>query len=61
MSIITYETQKLKDRYIKFCANRKNPMLETIPVITSNLTTDDERIVLYYILEKMSEKFLRMQ
>ena len=55
-SIITYETQKLKDRYIKFCAIRENPMLETIPAIASNLTTDDERIVLYYILEKNVRK-----
>lgn len=56
VSVITYETQKLIDRYSKFFETREEPISKIIPVTASDLTTDDERIVLYYILENNVRK-----
>lgn len=53
--IITRENQKLRERYSTFLGTRDPvmPTLATKPAIsTSEITTDDERIVLYYILKK---------
>lgn len=53
--IITRENQKLRERYATFLGARGPvmPTLATKPAIsTSEITTDDERIVLYYILKK---------
>lgn len=53
--IITRENQKLRERYATFLGARDPvmPTLATKPAIsTSEITTDDERIVLYYILKK---------
>ena len=52
--IITRENQKLKERYAMFLGARAPviPTLATKPAISmSKITTDDERIVLYYILK----------
>ena len=52
--IITRKNQKLKERYAMFLGARAPvmPTLATKPAIsTSKITTDDERIVLYYILK----------
>ena len=51
VSIITYETQKIKDRYAEYLSSRPAPTLQPIPICLDNLTTDDERIVLFYILQ----------
>jgi len=54
VSVITRENQKLRDRYASFLSTREEPtQIPTMPTITvSKITTDDERIVLYYILQK---------
>lgn len=57
--IITYENQKLRERYATFLGARVSAtqMMATKPVIsTSEITTDDEKIVLYYILKKNVRK-----
>ena len=51
VSIVIYETQKLKDRYSKFLKDREEPTSVNSTDTLSDITTDDERIVLYYILE----------
>ena len=57
VSVITFENQKLRERYADFLRTRKEPQLSTIPTFTaSQITTDDERIVLYYILKKNVRK-----
>lgn len=53
--IITHEDQKLRERYVTFLGARvpATQMMAIRPAIsTSEITTDDERIVLYYILKK---------
>ena len=59
-SVITYETQKLKERYDTFVKSREVPpdiqASAHMPVPVSDITTDDERIVLYYILKKNVRK-----
>lgn len=53
--IITHENQKLRERYVTFLGARvpATQMMAIRPAIsTSEITTDDERIVLYYILKK---------
>ncbi len=55
-SIVTTESRKLTDKYNAIIANRT---VITSPVISSSLseiTTDDERIVLYYLLSKQVRK-----
>ena len=53
--VITYESEKLKKRYSDFLNTREclksKPKIFSLP-LTSEITTDDERIVLYYILQK---------
>ncbi|MFW6677034.1 TIR domain-containing protein [Lacrimispora sp. AGF001] len=49
-SIITAEVRKLKDQYLKYIASRSFvPTAATLEKIIE-VTTDDERIVLYYII-----------
>lgn len=57
-SIITHENQKLRERYAAFLGTREIQMpASTTPAIsTAEITTDDERIVLYYILKKSIRK-----
>lgn len=51
-SIITAEVRKLKDQYLKYIASRSFvPTAATLEKIIE-VTTDDERIVLYYIILK---------
>ncbi len=53
--VITYESNKLRERYADFLKTREMPKSASItspPVAVSEITTDDERIVLYYILKK---------
>ena len=52
VSIITHETQKLKERYSNYLATREMPKLSMPSTSLVEITTDDERIVLYYILKK---------
>lgn len=59
MSIITVENKKLRSRYNNFIKNREQPKQPSKELLTntiSDLTTDDERIVLYYILKKQVRK-----
>jgi len=58
VSVVTFENLKLRKRYADFWRTRKEPaQLSTIPTLTaSQITTDDERIVLYYILKKNVRK-----
>lgn len=53
--VITYESEKLQKRYSDFLGTRESskfkPKILSLP-LTSEITTDDERIVLYYILQK---------
>ncbi len=58
VSVITRENQKLRDRYAYFLSTREEPtQISTTPTIAvSNITTDDEKIVLYYILQKKVRK-----
>lgn len=59
MSIVIYESKKLRGRYEGFIKARDKvePISEVTHLITlSELTTDDERIVLYYVLYKKVRK-----
>ncbi len=51
-AVLTAETKKLVDRYTLFLNARANYQEEHSSVSISDMTTDDERIVLYYILSK---------
>lgn len=53
---ITYETHKLIERYTKLLEAREGTISKINTVTESDFTTDDERIVLYYILEKQVRK-----
>lgn len=56
---IAYESGKLKNRYIDWIKDRKTSKSEFYTLSTTtelNVTTDDERIVLYYILLKKIRK-----
>ena len=57
-SIITYENQKIRERYSGFLKTRKISVLATKQPSSalSEITTDDERIILYYILEQKVRK-----
>lgn len=58
-SIITYESQKLRERYNDYLQTRNNSFISHIAspqIDISEITTDDERIVLYYILTKEVRK-----
>lgn len=57
ISIVTYETQKLKARYRKFLESRTEAINEQPATdVLSEITTDDERIVLYYILSNNTRR-----
>jgi hypothetical protein len=54
-TIITNEIQKLKTRYAQHIEGRQVAQTVHAPDISA-ITTDDERVVLYYILEKKVRK-----
>ena len=55
-TVLMYEMQKLKERYANYLAARETSnVIESSPTVPY-LTTDDERIVLYYILDKKVRK-----
>lgn len=59
VSVITYESKKLRDKYAAYLKTRILPMSSNVsPQIfsASEITTDDERIVLYYILYVKARK-----
>lgn len=59
VAIVTYESNKLKERYAEFLTKREVPQLSVIvskPATFLDITTDDERIVLYYILHRNVRK-----
>lgn len=59
VSIVTYENNKLKNRYADFLKSRESskPSVRILPAIDiSEITTDDERVVLYYILKQNVRK-----
>lgn len=54
VSVVTYENNKLKNRYADFLKSRefsKPPVTILTAIDVSEITTDDERVVLYYILK----------
>ncbi len=55
-AIVSNETQKLINRYSDFLKGRGKTILKNNSIIVSDLTTDDERIVMYYILDKNIRK-----
>ena len=57
-SITTRENQKVRERYNGFLKTREAPVPSTQPssLALSEITTDDERIILYYILEQKVRK-----
>ncbi len=66
MAITSRETQKLIERYNELVNNGNTPKLElyknpTIENSIAELTTDDEKIVLYYILENKVRKITNHQ
>ena len=56
VSVVTYEMQKLKERYGKLLDGRKESASVSPSDTMIDITTDDERIVLYYILSKKVRK-----
>lgn len=59
VSVVTYENNKLRNRYTDFLKTRKfcKPITKALSnAITAEITTDDERVVLYYILQKNIRK-----
>ncbi len=59
LSVISSEIQKLKDRYQTFLNLRKeqpSPIKDSSKDFVNEITTDDEKIVLYYILQKKIRK-----
>ena len=56
ISLITREAQKLKERYGVLIKDREYPSSSTLPIEISDFTTDDEKIVLYYILTENTRK-----
>lgn len=62
ISVITYENNKLKNRYKELLQTRKLLKSNNKPATTfsiSEITTDDERVVLYYILRKNVRKITK--
>lgn len=58
-SLITYENKKLRTRYAEYLKTRKSPPGGSdisIADTVAEITTDDERIVLYYILHENVRK-----
>lgn len=59
VSVVTYENNKLKNRYADFLKSREfsKPTVTVLTAIdASEITTDDERVVLYYILQQNVRK-----
>lgn len=59
VSIITRETSKLRSRYTEHLRTRELSQAPSVSSVTSSLseiTTDDERVVLYYILQNNIRK-----
>lgn len=57
--VVTYESNKLRDRYTNFIKTRNEltqAPVSSSPIAESEITTDDERIILYYILLKNVRK-----
>lgn len=62
-SVITRENNKLREKYAEYLKTRATlPISSTLPVSfsLSEITTDDERIVLYYILRKNVRKISKV-
>lgn len=62
ISVITYENNKLKNRYKELLKTRKPLKSDNKPATTfsiSEITTDDERVVLYCILRKNVRKITK--
>lgn len=57
--VINYEIQKLHERYIQFCNGREPQTISLPPMDISNITTDDEKVVLYYILKYKVRKVFK--
>ena len=51
-TVLMYEMQKLKERYANHLTTRKDTNIVEQSSTIPYLTTDDERVVLYYILDK---------
>ncbi len=61
-SIVTHENNKLREKYSEYLKKRENTQMNCISPLTfsfSEITTDDERIVLYYILQNNIRKVSR--
>lgn len=56
VGVITREKNKLKERYNKYLETRETPKHASPTMNLSDITTDDERVVLYYILTKTVRK-----
>lgn len=55
-SVIFYESQKLKERYSAHLGSREEPEAASSPIDVDGITTDDERIVLYYLISNSVRK-----
>lgn len=58
-SVITNENNKLREKYARYLETRESPKStpgNSIAFSPTEITTDDERIVLYYILKKKVRK-----
>lgn len=58
-TLVTYENNKLRTRYAEYLKSRQLPMDNSaisVADINTEITTNDERIVLYYILHKNVRK-----
>lgn len=55
-SVVTAESHKLTDKYNVLVSNREIITQPSIPSSLTEITTDDERIVLYYLLSKQVRK-----
>lgn len=58
-SVVTYENNELRNRYTNFLKSRKlskTTILTLQTVDDSEITTDDEKVILYYILQKQVRK-----
>lgn len=59
VGVVTYENNKLRNRYTDFLKSREPSKLTTaiLPTVdVSEITTDDERVILYYILQQNMRK-----
>lgn len=55
-SVVTAEFRKLTDKYNAIVSNRAIIAQPSVPPSLTEITTDDERIVLYYLLSKQIRK-----